>query len=379
MNDHFDLAFGAIAGAISARRLYGPDHRGSVESARRAHAEVARALEGAPYVEYHLLGDRVVGPEGVVACDAGSADTIRVALEGRGAASMRFERGVTEADMVAFLASLEGGPGVESGATGRIALGHAMIATAGASQDGPPTAMRIASAFREATLIATPEAPIDPNRLEDIAGSICAALMCARGTMIRLASLKSHDEYTFMHTVNVALLAASLADACGLSPDQVHQITLAALMHDLGKRGIPVSILGKDGPLDAEERRVMQTHPVEGARLLAGRPGVPDVAAIVAYEHHMHLDGTGYPDRLRGNRPHLASQIVQQADVYDALRTHRPYRAALTENEACALLFTGTGSRYDTPLVETFIERVASRVDAPPSAIEPGDPTRAAA
>ena len=106
---------------------------------------------------------------------------------------------------------------------------------------------------------------------------------------------------------------------------------------------------------------------------------MPDVAAIVAYEHHMHLDGTGYPDRLRGNRPHLASQIVQQADVYDALRTHRPYRAAMTEKEACDLLCTGTGSKYDTPLVETFIERVASRVDAPPSAIEPGDPARAAA
>jgi len=380
MNDRIDHAFVALAAAITARRLYGPDHRAGAETLRRAHMEFELVLAEVPSLEFHFLEGRVVGPSGVVSCDAASADAIRIPVAGRGAASIRFQRGVTEPELGGFLGVLEGTGGDVGADHPRIELGSTELTSAsfGSERSTPTTAQSIASNLREAILVATPAQPIDTERLEGIAGSICAALKAAQGTMLRLASLKSHDEYTFMHTVNVAMLAASLAEACGVSADHVHHITLAALMHDLGKRDVPMSILGKGGPLDEHERRIMQQHPICGARILIGRPGVPDVAAIVAYEHHMHIDGTGYPDRVRGCRPHLASLIVQQADVYDALRTHRPYRTAMTEKEACDVLISGTESRYDRALVQTFIQHVASRIEEHPTITSDDPPARKA-
>ena len=134
-----------------------------------------------------------------------------------------------------------------------------------------------------------------------------------------------------MHTVNVAILSAALGEAVGMRPNQVFDLTLAALLHDVGKQHTPLAILNKPGKLDDGERQQMEQHASVGAALLLARRGVPDVAPIVAMEHHANVDGTGYPRLRRNARPHVASQIVHVADVFDALRTNRPYRAAMDD------------------------------------------------
>ena len=117
---------------------------------------------------------------------------------------------------------------------------------------------------------------------------------------------------------------------------------MGAVLHDLGKRDIASEILNKPGKLTEAEFDVIREHPAAGARALLQMKDVPEVAVIIAYEHHMHLDGTGYPD-ARGRAPHLCSQIVQLADVYDAMRTHRPYRPAMSLDQTTRIMREGLG------------------------------------
>jgi len=362
-----DRAFESLAAAVAARRLYGADHAASVGASSRAHAAMGDAMVGREYIEYHFVGPRVMGPEGVLECGRDTADAIRVPLAARQATALRLVRGLSERDVGRLVAALadtsSDAPADLCGAR----FGHAEIerpaTAAGAADRG---AASLVDSYRSAAPFGESTDPIDPANLESVAGGICAAVLGARGTMLDLAAIKSHDEYTFVHTVNVAILAAALAEECGLSATRVHQITLAALLHDLGKRAVPRELIVKSSALTEDERRIMQRHPAEGARILLSERGVPDIAAIVAYEHHMHMDGTGYPGRPASRRPHMASQIVQQADVFDALRTHRPYRAAMSTQRAVEILVEGSSTRYDPALVDVFVNRVAGRADVAP-------------
>jgi putative nucleotidyltransferase with HDIG domain len=187
---------------------------------------------------------------------------------------------------------------------------------------------------------------------------ICAAVSVARGIMPPLASLKSHDEYTFVHTINVALLSTALAEEVGMRGDTLLDLTVAAVLHDIGKRMIPKSVLNKEGKLTDDEWKIVQRHPVDGARLLFDAPDIPPIAPIVAYEHHMYPDG-GYPRVAGGWKMHLASRIVQVADVFDALRTDRPYRAGMSPQDAIDILQKDAGTRYEHALLDAFIGRVS--------------------
>ena len=140
--------------------------------------------------------------------------------------------------------------------------------------------------------------------------------------------------------------------------DDLVDLTVSAVLHDVGKRMIPKSVLNKEGKLTDDEFKLVQHHPVDGARLLFGAPDVPAVAPIVAFEHHMYPGG-GYPRVAAGWKMHLASRIVQVADVFDALRTDRPYRKGMSLQEALEILQKDAGTRYEHALRDAFARRVA--------------------
>jgi putative nucleotidyltransferase with HDIG domain len=199
--------------------------------------------------------------------------------------------------------------------------------------------------------------------LSSIVAHICAAVTESGGSLLHLATLKRHDEYTFVHTINVAILAAALGEATGVGADELHDLTIAALLHDIGKTTIPQSLLGKTSGLTEAEKRTMQRHPLEGARLLLNAKDLPEMAAIVAYEHHIRLGGGGYPKLPSGGRITLASQIVQVADIFDALRTNRPYRDAYSLEKSEEIMFEDAGSAFDADLLKLFFGRVARGTD----------------
>ena len=200
-------------------------------------------------------------------------------------------------------------------------------------------------------------------------------------SLLPLVALQTHDEYTATHVTNVAVLTMALAQAVGLSDSAVRLIGIGALLHDIGKMKIPAEILTAPGRLTAEQHVLVRRHPEIGARMLLETPGVPQSAVIVAYEHHLQADGGGYPSVPSGWRINLASEMTHVADVYDALRTHRPYRAGLDHATIIEMMQRDRGAVFSESLLDLFLARVVPRTRQPdaagavPPAAAPDRPT----
>ncbi|HEX2719183.1 MAG TPA: HD domain-containing phosphohydrolase [Gemmatimonadaceae bacterium] len=172
-------------------------------------------------------------------------------------------------------------------------------------------------------------------------------------------SIESKDPYTQGHCERVTEYATALAADCGFDALAMFWFRVGALLHDVGKIAVPTSILTKPGPLTLEERGIMERHALAGAELLADVDFPWDVLPIIR-NHHERWDGTGYPDRLAGEQIPLAARILGIADIYDALTTDRPYRAAYSTTEALAIMDDMSGTALDPKLYRTFRSLVAS-------------------
>lgn len=189
--------------------------------------------------------------------------------------------------------------------------------------------------------------------------SIGVALREERNAMRLLAPLKATDEYSVVHSMNAATLSMGLGEALGLSHDEVHVLGQSALLHDTGKTRLPDEILKKEGSLDDEEWERVKEHPREGARILMNSEEDMEVPALVAYEHHLWWDGSaGYPDLRYPRKPHRATQIVHVCDIYDALRTERPYRDAWSEEKVEDYLRQQAGTEFDPDCVKTLLHMI---------------------
>jgi putative two-component system response regulator len=151
-------------------------------------------------------------------------------------------------------------------------------------------------------------------------------------------------------------LSGRIAKALGWRGPDSETLRLASVPHDVGKIGVPDAILLKSGPLDPEERRLMETHPSAGHAILAGaRSDLLQVADTVAWTHHERMDGSGYPRGLRGAEIPVAGRIAAVADVFDALTSDRPYRGAFSEHEALELIWRGRGTKFDARAVDALL------------------------
>jgi putative nucleotidyltransferase with HDIG domain len=168
--------------------------------------------------------------------------------------------------------------------------------------------------------------------------SLSVAMHSGRQLMIPLLQLKEFDQYTTTHSLNVSVLAMALSEFLGLGTKDARAFGIAGLLHDLGKIRIPIEVLTKPGRFTDEERQLMNQHPVDGARIILGAEQRLDLAAVVAYEHHIMLNGDGYPPMRFRRDCHFGSKVVHVCDVYDALRTTRPYREAWPQERTVAYL-----------------------------------------
>ena len=173
---------------------------------------------------------------------------------------------------------------------------------------------------------------------------------------LTLTKLKTYDDYTFTHCLNVTALAVSFGCHLHLSRDNLRLLGLGAMLHDAGKTGVPLEILNKPARLTEEEFEVMKTHPALGARLLEKTQKVPAPAIDIALHHHERLDGNGYPDGLKGPQVHTFLTIVGLVDVYDALSSERIYHRAVPPHEALKVLFTLRNTHFESIWVERFIQ-----------------------
>ncbi len=191
---------------------------------------------------------------------------------------------------------------------------------------------------------------------QGIVRSLSVAMHGDQAYLIPLLRLKEFDQYTVTHTLNVAVLTMALAEFLGMGPREVRSFGIAGLLHDLGKVKVPEEILNKPGKLTDDERAVMNSHTTEGARLILEAEERLDLAAVVAYEHHIRIDGGGYPSLAYPRPCHEASNLVHVCDVFDALRTHRPYREAWSAERSLSIIEEGAGPEFDADIAHAFVQ-----------------------
>jgi putative nucleotidyltransferase with HDIG domain len=193
---------------------------------------------------------------------------------------------------------------------------------------------------------------------EAVVRGLSVAMHGDRQLILPLLRLREFDEYTTTHSINVSVLTMALAEWLGMGGRDVRAFGVAGLLHDLGKVKIPKEILTKPGKLTTDERAVMNSHPVEGARIIISSEPDLDLAAVVAYEHHIMIDGGGYPTLQYPRACHQASRLVHVCDVYDALRTNRPYRDAWAADKILAYIEERSGAEFDGEIAHAFTRMI---------------------
>ncbi len=189
---------------------------------------------------------------------------------------------------------------------------------------------------------------------EAVVRSLAVAMHSGSQIVLPLLQLKEFDQYTTTHSLNVSVLTMGLAEYMGMGAGDVQAFGIAGLLHDLGKVRIPKELLVKPGKLTTEERDIIRKHPADGARIIFESDDNLELAAIVAHEHHIMLNGGGYPGFLYERQCHKASHLVHVCDVFDALRTNRPYRDAWPLARVLLYLEENAGTMFDPEIVAPF-------------------------
>jgi HD-GYP domain-containing protein (c-di-GMP phosphodiesterase class II) len=210
------------------------------------------------------------------------------------------------------------------------------------------------------------EFPRTSLRLAQIVAAQTGTVLAAAGTGSRAAvaalaaAIDARDSYTHTHSEDVVELTGAVAERLGLEEREVAHVRDGALLHDVGKVAIPHDILGKRGPLDGSEWKVMREHPVMGERILRRTPELAPIAPLVRHEHE-RWDGQGYPDGLAGEAIPIGSRIILACDAYNAMITARPYRSPMSHEDAVAELRRGAGTQFDPAVVAALLAELALR------------------
>jgi HD-GYP domain-containing protein (c-di-GMP phosphodiesterase class II) len=204
------------------------------------------------------------------------------------------------------------------------------------------------------------------SRLVDCGKFVSLAEKVGRNIVILLATnnvlpnelfcIARHDFQTFTHVTNVASYSVILAERMGITDsNELEQIAVAGMLHDIGKRFIPASILSKPGKLDAAEREVIETHPLRGYIELQDRPDLSFGQLMIVYQHHERIDGTGYPVRITGDEMHPWAKMAAVVDVFDAITGSRPYRRPAPASVALDFIREHTGTHFDKEAAACWI------------------------
>ena len=198
----------------------------------------------------------------------------------------------------------------------------------------------------------------DADAARDIIDALATAVSEDRTSILALTSLKSHDSYTFSHMINVSVLTMAQARSLGVDGTLLREFGVAGLMHDIGKSKTPADVLNKPGGLTEREMEIVKRHVVDGAQILRHTPDMPALASVVAFEHHLRQDLSGYPEKVGHRLLNLCTMLVSISDVFDALRTNRAYRDGLPTGRVRAMLAEQSGTAFEPTLLRRFITLV---------------------
>jgi HD-GYP domain-containing protein (c-di-GMP phosphodiesterase class II) len=304
-------------------------------------------------------------------------------LNSRGIGHLKFIEGLSREEIIALitvLAGQEGGKATLSSSEhirfGQVELreesgGEYSAATGVSGGDGAQRRipLREMPAEELARFTEIYEALIKRRKMKvagiaDIVSGLIATFRSEGESRLVTATMRSDEEYTFTHSANVCILNLAQAMSLGIEGQTLHDIGIAAMLHDIGKLLIPEELLIKKDRLTPREFEIMKEHPVRGARHLLEVPGVPRLAVVTAYEHHMRYDLSGYPEAPEGWRLNLCSQITMISDFFDAMRTQRPYRNPMDLRTIVSRMLDMSGSDFHPLLARNFLNILKRMVDA---------------
>ena len=334
-----------LAASLRAGQLYSKGH----PIITRNLDSLYRAIDGlhdlSPTLVVGIVDDEFIVDEVPVPRAEALAPLVR-RLRQIGVERVTIEKGVGR-DEVAF-------PSLPHIRVGRVSVAERIE---GATADMASFRRIYADAVRSAEGVwdtAKAEGAPDVTVARQVVDGLAQAVSQNRTALLALTALREYDNYTFTHMVNVSILVMAQARALGIDGPLLREFGLAALMHDIGKIQTPLEILNKSGALTAEEFAVMKRHTIDGAEILRGTPDVPTLAPVVAFEHHLRLDGSGYPEGVKRPSMNLGTMLCAIADVYDAMRSNRVYQTAFPTARILAVLEANDGHRFDIRLVRRF-------------------------
>lgn len=196
---------------------------------------------------------------------------------------------------------------------------------------------------------------IDMGQVESLVAQMTESVLNNQDALISLARIKNKDEYTYLHCLAVSALCISFAGHLGFDYKQTRKIGVGGLLHDIGKVKVPIEILNKPGPLSEKEFEIMKEHVKLGDEILKQTTDIDADSACVTAHHHERLDGTGYPEGLKGDRISFFGQVAAIVDIYDALTSERCYKDAIPPTEALRKIYEWSDGYLNRQLVEQFI------------------------
>jgi putative nucleotidyltransferase with HDIG domain len=356
-----------LASGVRNSTLYAADHPLVARNLAGLVSVLAALHQQQPSIAVGIVGnDLVVGDTPMHRVSATMTELIRK-LKDNKVERIAFERGVTQDQLVALMGNLarlgsKAGDAEKDLSSPHIKVGR-LKSDENKKQDGPSDMAAIRQMYSNAVQAAelvyhsaeTEGVPDAPAAIETVDG-LADAVTQNRTALMALTAMRNYDNYTFTHMVNVSILAMAQARALGIDGKLLREFGMSALMHDIGKVRTPKEILNKPGVLTDDEFVIMRRHTVDGAEILRRTREMPILAPIVAFEHHLRLDGSGYPHTVQRDSMNLGSMLCAISDVYDAMRSQRAYQQAHPTDRILAVLRRNEGAQLDQNLVRRFVQ-----------------------
>ncbi len=358
-----------LAAAVRSASLYSPSHP-LVQRGVDALAALAAAItQKTDAIVIGFIGDEVIVNAERLPKSAAALVGFARDMREREIEKVTFQRGVTREELRAFVFELPDrkapqplGARLQQKGVARIVIGRLAVEDDEQPDTGVAAARKIYGTAVETAEQLWHQAKAgdkpDPRAARTIIDSLAKLVGGDRTSLLALTALKRYDNYTFTHMVNVSVLAMAQARSLNLQGALLREFGFAALMHDIGKVNTPQEVLNKPDKLTAEEFDIMQRHVVDGAHILRRTPEMPALAPVVAFEHHLRQDLSGYPRGIGHRRLNLCTQIVSIADVYDALRSTRVYREGLPSDRIKSIMGKKDDPAFNQRLLRRFINLI---------------------
>ena len=363
----YDELLRRFASGVRAAQLYAPDHPLLARNVEGLAAALHGLHQTTPSVAIGIVGGEfVVSDTPMSRTSAGMPELIR-RLRDHQVERIAFERGVSVPEIAAFIHAVAALGNKADGRERALQSAHIRVGkitaddkrSGGIASDMAAIRQLYSKAVQAAETVwesaESEGAPDMPAALQTVEG-LADAVTQNRTALMALTAMRNYDNYTFTHMVNVSILTMGQARALGIDGKLLREFGLSALMHDIGKVRTPKEILNKPDKLTDDEFTVMRKHTVDGAEILRRTPEMPVLAPVVAFEHHLRMDGSGYPFGVKRARLNLATMLCSISDVYDAMRSQRAYQQAFPTDRILAVLKRSDGTQFDQHLVRRFVQ-----------------------